>query len=97
MKTHRSPPFNFPESFVLSAYGNMDKPSMFTCESATFSVNQASVKHIRQAERNSLAYFTFAHGSSILFCKDRTFPNISEGIYGLHPSFRYLCFAPPFT
>ena len=67
---------------------------MFTCESATFSLNQVSVKHIRLAERNSLAYFTFAQSSSTLFCKDHTFPSISEGRYGLHPSFRSLCFTP---
>ena len=72
------------------------KPSMLTCESATFSLNQVSVKHIKLAERNSLAYFTFAQSSSILFCKYRTFPSISEGRYGLHPSFRNLCFTPPF-
>ena len=91
---HRPPPLNFPESFVLqkTKYG---EPSMFTCESATVSLNQVSVKHIRLAKRNSLAYFTFAQSSSILFCNDRTFLSISDGRYGLHPSVRNLSFTPP--
>ena len=72
----------------------MEKPSMFTCESATFSLNQVSVKHIRLAELNPLAYFTFAQSSSMLFCEDPTFPSMSEVSYGLLPSFRNLCFTP---
>ena len=58
---------------------------MFTCESAMFSLNQVSVKHIRLAERNSFAYLSFAQSSSILFCKDRTFPSISEGLIRFTP------------
>ena len=78
LETHRPPPFNFTESFILSAQ-MMKKPSMFTCESAMFSLNQVSVRHIRQAERNTVAHLTFAQNYSIIYIHIYLLTTTEEG------------------